>query len=402
MTTWRKAFGLFLIVMLLILAVGPVSAQDEDKDKPARGMVAALIFPGITIGPEDKVRIDLKVKNTGRSDEMIMFEVLEQPEGWKAQIKSYSDVIDGIFLTEDEDRSLTFTAGPEDEKVEKLPAGVYNFKVRAFTTDGALSQTSSLKVTVLEEAKTEDKIKLTTSYPVLRGPSDAKFEFSLDVSNESEEDTLFNLSSLAAEGWELTFKPAYEQKQISSLQIQANQSKSVGVQMTPPARAEAGEYEFTVRVNSAKAKSEVKLKVILTGTYAIKVGTTEGLLSLSTQKGKPATMSLYVRNEGSAAQKEVTFLSFKPESWKVEFTPEKVENLKAGDFAQVEVKITPSEDALVGDYSVALNAQGEKSDDDLELRITVKASSAWGWVGIGIIILVIILLAISFKVLGRR
>jgi uncharacterized membrane protein len=66
------------------------------------------------------------------------------------------------------------------------------------------------------------------------------------------------------------------------------------------------------------------------------------------------------------------------------------------------VTIVPAEQALVGDYSVGLNAQGEKATSDMELRVTVKASSAWGWIGIAVIVLVIAGLAWTFRRLGRR
>ena len=73
-----------------------------------------------------------------------------------------------------------------------------------------------------------------------------------------------------------------------------------------------------------------------------------------------------------------------------------------GELKQVEVTITPGEQALVGDYSVNLSIKGEKVTKNLELRVTVKASTAWGWIGIGIIILVIAGLVTMFVKLGRR
>jgi uncharacterized membrane protein len=261
---------------------------------------------------------------------------------------------------------------------------------------------SSVEITVTKEQKMEEGIDLTTSYPVLRGPSDATFEFSLDVKNDSEEDALFNLSAKGPDGWEVSFKPAYEDKQISSLQIQANQSRSVKMEVRPARKAETGEYPINVMIQSSQAKTEAEMKVVLTGTYELKTGTPDGLLSLTTQTGQQANISLFVRNDGSAVQKEVSFLSFKPENWDVEFKPEKLENLKPGDLKQVEVLITPAKEALVGDYSVAVSAQGEKASDEVEFRVTVKASSAWGWIGVAIIVLVIVGLALTFRRLGRR
>ncbi|GAH40570.1 unnamed protein product, partial [marine sediment metagenome] len=113
-------------------------------------------------------------------------------------------------------------------------------------------------------------------------------------------------------------------------------------------------------------------------------------------------ISIYVKNTGSATIHDIGFLSVKPENWKVEFKPEKIEVLEPGSLKQVEVSIVPAQEALVGDYAVGLNISGEKSSDDLEMRITVKASAAWGWIGIGIIVLVIVGLFGLFVSLGRR
>jgi uncharacterized membrane protein len=95
-------------------------------------------------------------------------------------------------------------------------------------------------------------------------------------------------------------------------------------------------------------------------------------------------------------------MSFKPENWKVAFSPEKLEIVEPGDLKQVEMTITPYEDALVGDYSISVSIEGEKVSKIIELRTTVKASAAWGWVGIAIIVLVITGLFGIFRWLGRR
>ena len=394
--------GLMMIVLAVLTVAGPALAGEE-KDKPARGFVAAFAYPGVTLGQEESVRVDLKVKNTGRSNETILFEIAEKPEGWKAEIKGYGKIVSGVFLMEDDDKNMTFSAEPEgQDKKDKLPAGEYKFVVKAKTKDGALVQETSMLLKVESKAKSTEGIKVTNDYPMLKGPSDAKFEFSLNVNNDSDEDGLFNLSATAPEGWEVSFKPAYEQKQISSLRIKANQSQSVGVEVTPPRNAETGDYPIKVRIQSKGAKAEADLQVTLTGTYKIKAGTPNGLLSSATQPGQQSIISLYVRNDGSALQKQISFLSFKPENWKVEFKPKTIENLKTGELKQVEMIITPSEEALVGDYSVAAKIQGEKADSDVEIRVTVKAASTWGWIGIGIILLVIIGLAVVFKSLGRR
>jgi uncharacterized membrane protein len=126
------------------------------------------------------------------------------------------------------------------------------------------------------------------------------------------------------------------------------------------------------------------------------------LLSLNAKQGKASNVSFYIKNTGSAKNSDIKFLSFKPENWKVEFKPEKIDAIEPGDLKQVEMIVTPYEDALVGDYSVGVKVEGEKAATTLEFRTTVKASAAWGWVGIGIIVFVIAGLFGLFRWLGRR
>jgi uncharacterized membrane protein len=119
--------------------------------------------------------------------------------------------------------------------------------------------------------------------------------------------------------------------------------------------------------------------------------------------GKPSIVSVFVKNTGSAVNRNVSFSSFKPENWKVEFKPEKIEALEPNAMKQVEVTITPAAQALVGDYSMGISVDGEKgSNKTVEFRVSVKTSSAWGWIGIIIIILVIAGMGGLFLWLGRR
>lgn len=380
---------------------------DAKDDRPARGITAAFQYSGITIEPEDSISTDLLIRNRGRSDETVMLEVTEQPKNWEVQVKKYSTILSGVFVAAGQEQTLTLSAKPKaadkSKEAKKLPPGTYPFAIKARTVaTPPLEQQSAITVTVLPKEQAAEKVTIETSYPELRGPSDDKFVFSLDVKNDTDQDAVFNFKATAPQGWETSFKPAYEQKQIVSLQIGANSSKTVEFQVTPPYNAQAGDYNFRVEAAAPKGKAEKELKVVITGTYAIKAGTPTGLLSLVAEKGKKATMSLIVQNKGSAPQSEVSFQAFKPENWEVKFEPEKIKGLEPGAFKQVEMTITSAAQSLVGDYSVSVEAQGEKANSNVEFRITIKAATTWGWIGVAIIVLVILGLAIAFKTLGRR
>ncbi|MBN2506022.1 MAG: hypothetical protein JXQ71_04945 [Verrucomicrobia bacterium] len=375
-------------------------------DRPGRGLTVAFQYSGITIEAEDNVSVDLLVRNRGRSDETVLLQVTDQPKDWEVELKKYSSIVSGVFVAAGQEQTLSLSAKPKApdraQETRKLPPGTYRFAVQARTEDGALTQNAAVRVTVREKPKGKERVNMDTTYPELRGPADDKFVFSLDVRNDTDQDAVFNFKATAPPGWETSFKPAYEQKQIASLQINANSSKTVELQVTPPYNAEAGEYEFRAEAASPKGKAEKDLKVVITGTHSIKAGTPTGLLSLVAEQGKKANTSLIVHNKGSAPQGEISFTAFKPENWEVKFDPEKINRLEPGAFKQVEMTLTPAAQALVGDYAVNVQVQGEKASDDVEFRVTIKASTTWGWVGAALIVIVIAGLAVAFKTLGRR
>jgi uncharacterized membrane protein len=379
-----------------------LAQEDEEKERdtrPERGIVIYTEYSGILVSPGESVRMDLTLENKGKTDENVGLKLTTIPKGWRASLKAPNYTVNAVPVPEGKPRTLTFLAEPD----KSVKPGTYLFQIDAQTEDGKFTSWQKIELTVREKAPVSEEIQVTTSYPVLRGQTDARFEFSLEVTNKSEGDKNFNLSAQAPEKWEVNFKPAYEQKQISSFRIKGGQSQTLAVEVTPTREATAGNYPIAVWISSGEKKAEVKLTVILTGIYKLEAGTPTGLLSLEAFTGKPAIMSFLVKNTGSVVNRNITFSSFKPENWKVEFKPEKIDVLEPEAQKSVDVTITPAAQALVGDYSVALNVEGEKgSNKTVEMRVAVKTSAAWGWVGILIIVLVIGGLGGLFLWLGRR
>lgn len=404
---WKKMVLALFLPLMLGLMCGPASAfaaRDRDKDddkRPDRLLTMAAEYPGVVIPPDEDVSMDLIFHNKGKSDENAEVWIAEQPEKWKVRIKTYQYSVSALHIPSGDDKTLTF----ETEPPKEVKPGKYTFRIQAKTPDKKFEMDQTVTVTIREKDEGDEEakgVKLTTSYPMLRGPSDGEFEFSLEIESELDKDAVFNLFAEGPDEWDVNFKPAYESKFISSVRLKADESKTVAVQVKPTANAKEGEYPVNVRVTSGDAKAEAKLMVVLTGTYKLEVGTVTGLLSLDARQGKPSNFSFYIKNTGSAANHNVTFMSFKPENWKVEFKPEVLESIPPGELEQVEVILTPNDEALVGDYSVNIKVDGEKVSDDLEFRVTVKASAAWAGIGILIILAVIIGLTVLFRKLGRR
>jgi uncharacterized membrane protein len=381
----------FLLAGALLLCGAPLFAQ----------LTMAFEYPGVEVSPGDPISIGLVIANRGSTDETLDVSIAEKAQGWIAAIKSAGMTVTGVFVPAGTSKTLSFEALPP--AAEK--AGTFLFRVKGASTEGPLRLEKVLTVTVRErstQSRGTAGIGLTASYPVLRGSSEIFYEFALEMENKMEEDGIFDLAARGPDGWEINFKPAYEPRYISNLQLKAKQTRKLTVEVKPPAGARPGEYPVNVRISSGAAYAATTLTVVLTGVYDLTATTASGVLSLTAQQGKPARISIFIKNTGTAPQNHIGLLSFKPENWNVDFVPEKVDGLEPGDTKQVEVIITPHDKALVGDYSVEIRANGEKVSKPVEFRVTVKASSFFGWIGIALIVIVIAGLALLFRWLGRR
>ena len=390
-------------VFLLTCLSAPAFGGKEKKGLPPRAISVSPEYTGVVVPEGEDVSIDLVVSNNGRKDENVDLQVTSIPEGWKAWIKTYDFGVTGVHLKSDSKKNLTLRAQPGKDVIP----GNYSFDIQGQTADRKLTSTSRVVIKVQEkkEEKRPEGVNIITSYPVLTGPTDAKFEFSVEVENKSDMDGIFNLSAQVPETWEVNFKPAYEDKFISSLRLKAGQSQTMAVEVKPNPWAKPGQYPISVKISSPKAEGQVALTVILTGTFKLEAGTANGLLSLTAVRGEISNLSLYVKNVGSAALNNVRFLSFQPENWKVKFVPESIDALAPQELKQIEVSITPADQALVGDYSVGLRVESgnpPKADKTIEIRVSVTASAAWGWIGIGLIVFVMGGLVFLFTRLGRR
>jgi uncharacterized membrane protein len=394
--------GLVLAVLVLTVPAGARAADEQARrdDRPERGIGIYTDYSGVVVPVGESVRMDLTVENKGKQDEIVGMKVASVPKGWKASLKGGSFTVTGVAVPNGKSRSLAFSAEPE----KGVGPGTYDFVLEGITADGKLTARYTIAVTTRERSRLgAADLQITTSYPVLRGQTDASYEFSLEVANKSENDRTFNLAAQSPEKWEVNFKPGYEAKQISSLRIRGGGSQTVAVAVTPARDTTAGEYPILVRISSGESMAEAKLMVVLTGIYKLDAATPSGILSAEVVTGKPTTVSFVVKNTGSAVNRNISLSSFKPENWKVEFKPEKLDALDVNQTKQVEATITPAETSLVGDYSVGLVADGEKgSSKTIELRVTVKAPTAWGWIGVGLIASVIGGMGGLFAWLGRR
>ncbi len=269
--TGRAVLFLSLVVMAMLLGQNHCLAKQDDN-RPARSIFMAAEYPGVEVPIEENVSMDIIFHNKGKSDENMSVRIAEKPDGWTAKIKTYRFTVTAVHVPGGDDKTLTFEAQPDKD----IQPGKYSFRIEAQTEDGKFKMDQNIQVTVTsaEEKSEEDRgVKLTTSYPVIRGPSDATFEFSVDVNSKLDKDAVFDLFANGPKGWDINFKPAYESKYITSLRLKSNQNQSIAVEVKPAMLADVGEYPINLRVSSGDAKGEAQLAVVLIGTYSLGVPT---------------------------------------------------------------------------------------------------------------------------------
>jgi uncharacterized membrane protein len=253
-------------------------------------------------------------------------------------------------------------------------------------------------------------LTLDCKYPVLTNDSGQPYSFGVDIKYAGNDKKTFNLSVTAPPGWSATITAGYPESQVSAVQISpvdinSPSTESVKVNVTPNQGnlPDPGDYITTLKVNSGSLTQSIDLKATVKAKYAFVMSTDTGNLNTQAVAGKENHFSFKLYNTGSAPIDKINFTSTKPDGWIVNFKPDKVDSLGAGQTQQVDVVITPPEGkTIAGDYMINLKADNGTSSQNMDVRVTVSTPTIWGWVGIIIIVVVIGGLAVLFMKLGRR
>jgi uncharacterized membrane protein len=145
------------------------------------------------------------------------------------------------------------------------------------------------------------------------------------------------------------------------------------------------------------------LEVVVTGSYTLTLDTPTGVLSARGSAGTLTDQQFDITNTGSAPLTNVVMTATPPTDWKVEFEPATTATLASGDTVRVTAHITPTSDAIAGDYTIDFRAASEESDDDsAEIRYTVEASPLGAVLGAALIVIALGGLYWVFRRYGRR
>jgi uncharacterized repeat protein (TIGR01451 family) len=376
----------------VVLAIGMLAAIGLAPTTAAASPVElSTPYPAVAVAPGSKVSFDLTVKTTSSARVGLAVDTL--PQGWTAVLHGGSFVIDGVQTT-------AGVASPVrlDVSVPTTATGTQQIVVRAT----GLGVTVPLALDLRVEASAAGDVKLTTDFPTLKGAAGTTFTFNLTLTNDTAEDLTFNVTATGPTGWDVQAKLS-GQSQAASAIVKAGSTTSVTITATPPDGVAAASYPIAVEAAAGARKISGKLAVEIIGSYKLMLTTPDSRLSTHGTAGTAIRQTLVVKNDGTAPLDNVKFTSSPPTGWKVTFEPaDTLATVAPQSTGQVTAVMTPSGDAIAGDYVVSFTARNDQANASQDIRVTVETSLLWGLVGVALIVAVLGGLYWVFRTYGRR
>jgi uncharacterized membrane protein len=383
----RLASRVALVLGLVATVAGPLAPLTA----AAGGVTVTTPFPAIVAEPGSTASFKLSVSVDTARDVSLKADGV--PDGWTARFRGGGLTIDSAYVTPRDNPDITLDV----EIPEGTAAGSTSIRVTA--TGGGGTDVLPLTLRVADAAAGD--VTLTSDFPELRGASDTTFTFNVTLKNDTAAEVTYSMDATGPDGWTVDAKPS-GQAQATTLNVKAGSTGTITVTAKAPADAQADTYPIALKVSGGGKDADLALAVTITGTYTLTLSTPDQVLSTSANAGSTKDFQLVLTNTGSAPVSAVTLSSNAPTGWNVDFDPADVASVAPGTPVTVTAKITPSGDAIAGDYDMTVTAKGTEATDDVQIRVRVETPQLWWIVGVALIVAVFAGLYWVFRKYGRR
>lgn len=376
-------------------ACSPGLAQQQPQGAPGlTGFWLTTPHPELAIRPGETETIPLTLRNANLPPQRASLEVSGVPEGWEWSLKGGNHEVSAVIVAPDATQEVNLELTP--------PEGASGESVSIDVRARYGNETADLPLVVRLSDEAAAGIELKSELPALRGTASSTFSFKVEVTNEGGEESLFNLAASAPEGFQTRFKRGYGSEEITGLPIEAGATENVTLEVIPSRSASAGRYPVAMEVAGGGTSATTEFSIEVTGQPDVALAGPQERLSGEAVAGKESSFPFTLANTGSAPATDIEFSASPPSGWKVEFEPERVGMIAPNATSQVNVKITPSEKAIAGDYMVTVRASGGPVSESAQFRVTVNTSTIWGMAGLGVIAAAVLVLGMSVMRYGRR
>jgi uncharacterized membrane protein len=351
-------------------------------------------YPSVTVRPGSTNTINLRLRNYALPPERFAFSVGGAPQGWTVTLLGGGQPAGAAMVATNDSTTMQLRLDVPDNAA----MGTQNLTV---TAKGASTElTLPISVTLAKDLPA--KLTVKPQLPSIRGNAKSNFEYQLDIKNDSGRNLVVALGAQAPQNFEASFTEQYGSQELNSVPVDAGQSKTVKLKVRPPGTANASRYPVSVKATAEDATAETNVALEITGQPRLTVAGRDGLLSANAQAGKETSIPLVIANTGSAPADEIELTSSAQSGWKVEFDPKTVDRIAQNQTKEVQVRVTPPEKAIAGDYPTTLTATSRGETASSQFRITVETSTMWGLYGLGIIAIALLIMLAAVARFGRR
>ncbi|MDP3160348.1 MAG: NEW3 domain-containing protein [Reyranella sp.] len=391
-----------LIALLAVLALpvlGPVLGSQAFAQAPVAPVMQGLFlltdYPSQTVRAGEITTIRVKMQNSGLAPEPMALSLSGVPAGWKIDILGGGQAVASAMPGQNESVTLQLRVEvPKDAKPGSQQV--------VLSAKGNRLQSAELPLTLTVGTEAPAKLSLKSRLPSLRGTPRSSFEYTVTVGNDSGKDLTVALSAQGPANFQTTFTEGFGSNEISSIPVEAGQTKDIKVKVTPPRDVKAGDYPVLVKVAAEGATAELRVTLQVSGQGRLALSAKGDRLSGEAEIGKTSTYTLVLSNDGTAAVDEIEMAGTVPTGWKVEFNPKTLATLAPNEKKEVQVLVTPSDKAIAGDYVASFRASARGESSAADFRITVTTSTLWGLAGLGIIAVALLVLLGAVARFGRR
>jgi uncharacterized membrane protein len=382
-----------LVSTALCLAAAPVLAADAPKD--VKGLYLLTDYPALSVRPGTTASIALRLQNYGLSPERYQLSVADVPAGWTATLLGGGQPVAAAMPATDQSVSLQLRI----EVPQTAGMGTKTLTVKA-EGQGGTSVTLPIAVTLAKDLPA--KLKVEAPLPALRGTPKSTFDYQLTIKNDSGRNLTVSFAADAPKNFETSFTENYGSQQLTSIPVDAGQSKDVKLHVRPPSTADAQRYPVAVTVSAEDASAKTNLSLEIVGQPQLTIAGRDGLVSAKAEAGKQSSVPIVVTNTGSAPADAIELSGTAPSGWKITFEPATIERIAPGKDAEVQALITPTATSLAGDYQATIRATSRGEAASTQFRMAVTSSTTWVMAGAGIIGVAVLFMVAAVVRFGRR
>jgi uncharacterized membrane protein len=378
------------------LAFGLMSpvAHAAEPSHEIKGLYLMTDYPAVTVRPGTTENVSLRLQNYGLGPEQYRLSVSGVPTGWTATLLGGGQPVAAAMPAPDASVSLQLRV--------TVPANSdLNGQTLTVKAEGPGNQ-ASLPIEVALAKELPAKLTVTSKLPSLRGSPKSNFEYSLSIKNDSGRKLVTSFAAAAPANFETSFTEAYGTQELSSIPIEAGQSKDIKLKVRPPGTVDAGHFPVKVTVNAEDASANTEVTLDVVGQPQLQVSGRDGLMSARAVAAQQSSIPIVVANSGTAPAENIVLAATAPTGWKVTFQPASIERLVPGKDAEVQALLTPSDKSLAGDYMVSVRANSRGENASSQFRVTVNTSTVWGMAGAGVIGVALLLMLGAVARFGRR